>query len=53
MASGSRLRVTLFLERGRWVTTVWLDAKLIGTQDSLSVPHIYEQSEFITASKRS
>jgi hypothetical protein len=35
-------RVTLFLERCRWVTAVWLDDRLIGTQDSLIAPHVYE-----------
>ena len=35
-------RVTLFLERCRWVTTVWLDDQLIGTQDSLIAPHVYD-----------
>jgi len=35
-------RVTLFLERCRWVTTVWLDDKLIGSQDSLIAPHVYD-----------
>jgi Glycosyl hydrolases family 2, sugar binding domain/Glycosyl hydrolases family 2 len=34
-------RVTLFLERCRWVTTVWLDDQRIGTQDSLVTPHVY------------
>ena len=28
-------RVTLLLERCRWVTSVWLDEKEIGTRDSL------------------
>ncbi len=35
-------RVTLFLERCRWVTTVWLDDQRIGTQDSLIAPHVYD-----------
>jgi len=35
-------RVTLFLERCRWVTTVWLDDKRIGSQDSLVTPHVYD-----------
>ncbi|MCX6894431.1 MAG: discoidin domain-containing protein, partial [Verrucomicrobia bacterium] len=35
-------RVTLFLERCRWVTTVWLDDKQIGSQDSLIAPHVYD-----------
>ena len=35
-------RVTLFLERCRWVTTVWLDGIRIGSQDSLIAPHFYD-----------
>ena len=34
--------MTLFLERVRWVTRVWLDDRFIGTQDSLIAPHIYD-----------
>jgi hypothetical protein len=34
--------VTLFLESCRWVTTVWLDDKRIGSQDSLISPHVYD-----------
>lgn len=35
-------RVALFLERCRWVTTVWLDDQRIGSQDSLIAPHEYD-----------
>jgi hypothetical protein len=35
-------RVTLFLERCRWVTTVWLDDMRVGSQDSLIAPHVYD-----------
>ena len=35
-------RVTLLLERCRWVTTVWLDDRRIGSQDSLIAPHAYD-----------
>ena len=35
-------RVTLFMERCRWVSSVWLDDKFIGTQDSLIAPHQYD-----------
>lgn len=31
----------LFLEQPHWQTTVWLDAELVGSQNSLSTPHIY------------
>ncbi len=35
-------RVTLFLERPHWETRVWLDDRLIGTNNSLCAPHEYE-----------
>ena len=34
--------VVLSLERPHWETRVWLDDKLIGTNDSLSTPHEYD-----------
>ncbi|MDQ8188301.1 sugar-binding domain-containing protein [Pelagicoccus sp. SDUM812002] len=34
-------RVTLHLERPHWKTTVWLDDTLLGSNDSLSIAHIY------------
>ena len=44
-------RVTLFLERCRWVTSVWLDDKLIGSQDSLIAPHIYDLGSSVVPGK--
>ena len=41
-AAWKNKRVTLFLERCRWVTSVWLDDKFIGTRDSLIAPHQYD-----------
>ncbi len=35
-------RVVLTLERPHWETRVWLDDKPIGTNDSLSTPHVYD-----------
>ena len=35
-------RVTLFLERPRWETRVWLDEQLIGTNNSLCAPHEFD-----------
>lgn len=35
-------RVTLLLERCRWVTTVSLDGKCVGSQDSLVTPHVHD-----------
>ena len=34
-------QVSLFLERAHWSTTVWVDDKYVGTQDSLIAPHVY------------
>jgi hypothetical protein len=44
-------RVTLFLERCRWVTTVWLDDKRIGAQDSLIAPHVHDFGANVTPGK--
>ncbi|HWH69603.1 MAG TPA: hypothetical protein VNT26_09475, partial [Candidatus Sulfotelmatobacter sp.] len=44
-------RVSLFLERCRWVTQVWLDDKFIGTQDSLIAPHVYDFGVGLTPGK--
>jgi hypothetical protein len=35
-------RVELFLERTRWETRAWLDHRLLGTNNSLCVPHLFE-----------
>jgi hypothetical protein len=35
-------RSELFLERCMWESTVWVDDKKIGTENSLSTPHIYD-----------
>ncbi len=35
-------RVTLTLERPHWGTTVWLEERCLGTQDSLSTAHVYD-----------
>jgi hypothetical protein len=41
-------RITLFLERAHWATTVWLDDVEIGTQNSLSTPHLHDLSTAAT-----
>ena len=38
--SGRRLVLTL--ERPHWQTTLWLDSKLLGSQQSLAAPHVYD-----------
>lgn len=35
-------RIVLTLERPHWKTSVWLDERAIGSNDSLSVPHEYD-----------
>ena len=35
-------RVVLSLERAHWQTSVWVDGRFIGTNDSLSTPHEYD-----------
>lgn len=35
-------RIVLALERPHWTTQVWLDDRLIGQNDGLSVPHEYD-----------
>lgn len=35
-------RTVLTLERPHWQTTVWLDTRLIGSQQSLVAPHVYD-----------
>lgn len=38
--SGRRLVLTL--ERPHWVTTLWIDDRLVGLQNSLVTPHVYD-----------
>jgi hypothetical protein len=35
-------RVLLTLERPHWETTLWLDDRLIGSNNSLAAPHVYD-----------
>jgi beta-galactosidase len=35
-------RVGLTFERAHWETRVWLDGRPLGTNDSLSTPHVYD-----------
>jgi len=41
-------RITLFLERCHWETQLWVDGCYVDTQNSLSVPHIYELTDWLT-----
>lgn len=42
--------IFLFLERTR-VTTIWVDGKQIATQNSLSTPHLYNLSAYLSPGK--
>jgi len=44
-------RVSLSLERCRWVTSVWLDDGFVGSQDSLIAPHLYDFGTGVTPGK--
>lgn len=41
-------QVNLHLERPHWETTVWIDDNEIGMQNSLSTPHEYDLTKWIT-----
>jgi hypothetical protein len=43
--------IELFLERCHWETRVWIDSIPAGMQNSLSAPHIYDVTRFITPGK--
>jgi hypothetical protein len=40
-------RIVLSLERPHWGTRVWLDGRLLGTNDSLSTPHEYDCGQLV------
>ena len=44
-------RVTLFLERVLWESTVWIDGNRIASRDSLVAPHVYDISKFADPGK--
>ena len=44
-------RLTLFLERPHWKTTVWLDGRSLGSKDSLGTAHVYELGRDVPAGK--
>lgn len=41
-------RITLFLERCHWETRLWVDEKEAGMRNSLSTPHEYDLTQFLT-----
>ncbi len=40
--------ITLLLERPHWETTVWVDSRKVGSENYLSVPHVYDLSDSLT-----
>ncbi|MDL2241719.1 beta-glucuronidase, partial [Bacteroidales bacterium OttesenSCG-928-L03] len=46
-------RIELFLERPHTETRVWINGKEVGMQNSLSVPHVFEVSQYLKTGKNS
>jgi hypothetical protein len=40
--------VELFIERSHWETSLWVDDKQIGMQNSLGTPHVFDLTNQIT-----
>lgn len=47
-ASWKQKHIELFIERSHWETTVWIDNKQIGMQNSLGTPHVFDLTNAIT-----
>lgn len=45
-------RIVLNLERPHWGTTVWIDERLIGSQNSLVAPHVYDLGTLTSGAHR-
>lgn len=43
--------IVLFLERVHWQSTLWIDDREVGSQNSLATPHVYDLSEYLTPGK--
>jgi len=50
-ASWNGKYVALYIERSHWETTVWVDNKEVGMQNSLATAHVFDLSKFLTAGK--
>jgi len=48
----SNKAVRLFLERAHWETSVWVNGKPAGKQESLSTPHIYHISSLLLPAQK-
>jgi beta-galactosidase/beta-glucuronidase len=51
-ASWSNKETRLFLERAHWETSVWINGKPAGKQESLSVPHVYDVTRLLQPGKK-
>ncbi len=47
-ASWKQKHIELFIERSHWETTVWIDNKQIGMQNSLGTPHVFDLTNAVT-----
>lgn len=50
-AEWAKRRVVLTLERPHWQTHVWVDGRDLGSQDSLSTPHVYDLGTELAAGR--
>lgn len=50
-ASWKQRHISLILERPHWETTVWIDDKPAGKENSLATAHIYDLSALLTPGK--
>ena len=49
--SWNKSTIQCILERVHWQSSVWLDDHLIGSQNSLSTPHVFDLSQYATPGK--
>ncbi len=41
--------IALFLERAHWISEVWINEQKVGSEDSLSTPHEYDLTNYLTS----
>ena len=46
-------RIRISFERPHGVTDLWVNGRKVGSQNSLSVPHVYDITEFVTVGAKS
>ncbi|HEY2581947.1 MAG TPA: glycoside hydrolase family 2 TIM barrel-domain containing protein [Mucilaginibacter sp.] len=47
-ASWNNKHIEFFIERSHWETTVWVDDKIAGMQNSLAAPHVFDLTKALT-----